>query len=72
MGIRRVAGPIMLVVFVCLMAWLYVSAKTESFGTSPGTLIQLQNSHVPTVGEVEEGGRRYRKQVEHDLAAMTY
>jgi len=73
MGVRRFAGPIMLVVFVCLMAWLYVTSKTEDFGaTSPGTMIQLQNSHVPTEEEVEEGGRKYREQVEHDLAAMTY
>jgi len=73
MGIRRFAGPILLAVFVCLMVWLYVSKRTEAFGaTSPGTMIQLQNSHVPTEEEVEDGGRKYREQVEHDLAAMTY
>ena len=73
MGIRRFAGPILLAVFVCLIVWMYVSSKTEAFGaTSPGTMIQLQNSHVPTEEELEIGGRRYREQIEHDLAAMTY
>ena len=56
-----------------ILAWLYTSFRaTEAFGFSNGTIIQLQTSHVPTVGEVEEGGRQYRKQVEHDLDAMTY
>lgn len=55
------------------IAWFYSSFRaTEAFGFSNGTLIQLQTSHVPTVGEVEEGGKQYRKQVEHDLEAMTY
>lgn len=73
MGIRRFAGPILLVVFLGLMVCFYVSNRTEAFGaTSPGTMIQLSTSHVPTEEEVETGGRRYREQVEHDLAAMTY
>jgi hypothetical protein len=55
------------------LAWFYTSFRaTEAFGFSNGTLIQLQTSHVPTVEEVEEGATRYRKQVEHDLEAMTY
>jgi hypothetical protein len=53
------------------VAWIY-SRTTEPFGFSNGTIIQLQTSHVPTVGEVEEGGKQYRKQVEHDLEAMTF
>ena len=73
MGIRRFAGPILLVVFLCLMLWFYMSSNKEAFGaTSPGTMIQLSTSHVPTEEEVETGGRKYREQVEHDLAAMTY
>jgi hypothetical protein len=56
-----------------VLAWMYTSFRaTEPFGFSNGTIIQLQTSHVPTVEEVEEGGHQYRKQVEHDLNAMTY
>jgi hypothetical protein len=46
MSIRSFAGPILLVVFLCLIAWSYLSTKTEAFGYSPGTIIQLQASHV--------------------------
>ena len=56
MSIRRFAAPILLVVFLCLMAWSYLSSKTEAFGYSPGTIIQLRTSHVPTEEEVEGGG----------------
>lgn len=64
---------ILFVVALGVLAWMYTSFRaTEAFGFSNGTIIQLQTSHVPTVGEMEEGGRGYRKQVEHDLDAMTY
>ena len=52
MGIRRFAGPILLVVFLCLMLWFYLAPKKEAFGFSQGTIIQLQASHVPTISEV--------------------
>jgi hypothetical protein len=71
--VRMVKYHILSVIALGVLAWLYTSFRaTEPFGFSNGTMIQLQTSHVPTVGEVEEGGRRYRKQVEHDLNAMTY
>lgn len=43
---------------------------TEPFGTSPGTLVQLASSHVPT----EEDARymtQYANQVNKDLKDMT-
>lgn len=71
--VRMVKYHILSVIALGVLAGLYTSFRaTEPFGFSNGTMIQLQTSHVPTVGEVEEGGRRYRKQVEHDLDAMTY
>ena len=36
---------------------------TEPFGTSPGTLVQLSSSHVPTQEDVEE----QRQQIIHDM-----
>ena len=62
---------ILFVIALGYLAWFY-SRTTEPFGFSNGTIIQLQTSHVPTVGEIEEGGRKYQRQVEHDLEAMTY
>ena len=35
----------------------------EPFGTSPGTLVQLSSSHVPTQEDAEE----QRQQIIHDM-----
>jgi len=71
--VRLVKYHIVSIIAIGILAWFYSSFRaTEAFGFSNGTIIQLQTSHVPTVGEVEEGGQKYRKQVEHDLEAMTY
>jgi hypothetical protein len=71
--IRLWIAGIIIVSLILGIIYLYNSSRREHFGaTSNGTMIQLQTSHVPTAEEVEEGGRRYRKQVEHDLADMTY
>ena len=72
MGIRRFAGPILLVVFIGLMVWSYISMRAEGFGaTSRGTMIQLKTSHVPTEEDVvswmNEGHR-----VKQELSRMTY
>jgi len=63
---------IIIVSLILGIVHLYNSSGREHFGFSNGTIIQLQTSHVPTVGEVEEGGRKYQRQVEHDLDMMTY
>jgi len=64
---------ILFVIALGYLAWIYSSFRaTEPFGFSNGTIIQLQTSHVPTAEEMEEGGRKYQRQVEHDLEAMTY
>jgi len=44
--------------------------KKEAFGTSPGTMVQLASSHVPTEEDAEEL-RGYARQVNHDLIDMT-
>jgi hypothetical protein len=38
----------------------------EPFGTSPGTLVQLSSSHVPTQEDAEEQ-RALRQQIIHDM-----
>jgi len=68
----RFAGMIMLVVFLCLLCWFYVSKRIEAFGaTSPGTMIQLKTSHVPTENDLE-GWIKEGEQIKRDLASMTY
>lgn len=45
-------------------------AKAEAFWTSPGTLVQLETSHVPTEEDVVEMLRE-RQRVQRDLLDMT-
>jgi hypothetical protein len=44
--------------------------RKEFFGTSPGTMVQLASSHVPTE-EDETALKGYAQQVNHDLMDMT-
>ena len=44
----------------------------ESFGaTSPGTLVQLASSHVPTQADLDYYTNVYPKQVRREIARMT-
>ena len=45
--------------------------KKELFGTSPGTMVQLASSHVPTEEDEEYALKGYAQQVNHDLIDMT-
>ena len=53
-----------LVFLVGVLAW-----RNEPF-TSPGTLVQLSSSHVPTSRDIKNS-ELYVRQVEHDLYDMT-
>ena len=57
------------VLFACLV-WDQVTRRQEAFGMSPGTLVQLSSSHVPTEEDVDELRARNR-QIRHDLIDMT-
>ncbi len=63
---------LLLLTVIMLAIVLYYSRRyrTEAFGMSPGTLVQLQSSHVPT-GEDDDEMKEYVKQVRHDLVDMT-
>jgi hypothetical protein len=43
----------------------------EGFGTSPGTMVQLQTSHVPTAEDVFYYNSIYPKIVRKDITDMT-
>jgi hypothetical protein len=45
--------------------------KKEFFGTSPGTMVQLASSHVPTEKDEYWALKGYAQQVNHDLMDMT-
>lgn len=45
-------------------------ALREAFGMSPGTLVQLASSHVPTEEDADDW-RKYQHQVQRDLIDMT-
>ena len=52
-----------------LLALSYMAI--EPFGTSPGTMVQLSTSHVPTDEDVYFYRFLYPKMVRRDLANMT-
>lgn len=57
------------VLFGCLV-YDQVTRRREAFGMSPGTLVQLSSSHVPTEEDMGELRARNR-QIRHDLIDMT-
>ena len=60
-----------LLVAATLLFVLVAGRFTEGFfGTSPGTLVQLSSSHVPTQEDAAEE-REARRQIARDLIAMT-
>ena len=60
----------MLLLIGCSFLALLRLRRTEAFGFSNGTLVQLATSHVPT--EEDEGlARAELVQINHDLIDMT-
>jgi len=51
---------------------IYLSKKSENFGaTSPGTLVQLASSHVPTKEDLDYYTKTYPKVVRKEVWDMT-
>jgi hypothetical protein len=57
---------IVLLVAATLLFVIVAGRFVEPFGTSPGTLVQLSSSHVPTQEDVDEE-RALRQQIIHDM-----
>ena len=55
---------------VALLVVLFVSVKKDGF-TSPGTMVQLATSHVPTEEDVYYMKKVYPEIVKRDLINMT-
>ena len=56
---------------VVLILLALKTLKTEGFGTSPGTMVQLQTSHVPTVEDAYYYKYVYPKLVRKEIYNMT-
>lgn len=62
---------VLLVGLSLLILAILVLPHTEGFGTSPGTLVQLATSHVPTEEDEDYIRYVYPRMVNRDLFEMT-
>jgi hypothetical protein len=60
----------LLLVFVSIIV-MGVLFRTQEPFTSPGTMVQLATSHVPTQEDVDYYRKIYPKMVRHDLIDLT-
>lgn len=65
------ATCVFLLALTILVLALIVLPRTEGFGTSPGTLVQLTTSHVPTQEDEDYLRYVYPRIVNRDLFEMT-
>ena len=61
---------ILFVVFLVVLLGAYLFLKKEGF-TSPGTMVQLASSHVPTREDEDYLRYVYPREVRHDLIDLT-
>jgi hypothetical protein len=71
MKLRQSWKVALLFLALLIMYQWYILKNTESFGTSPGTMVQLQTSHVPTGEDVDFYTRVYPKMVRREITDMT-
>jgi hypothetical protein len=64
-----------LILAMLMLVFIYAATNVlqkEGFGaTSPGTLVQLMSSHVPTQSDLDYYKNVYPKQVRGEIARMT-
>lgn len=61
----------LLISVVAILVIVWIASTKKSGFTSPGTMVQLATSHVPTQEDVDYYRYIYPKMVRHDLADMT-
>jgi hypothetical protein len=66
----NIALVFFVIIALLLVFFVYSTNYKEAFGTSPGTLVQLSASHVPT-SEDESEERVQRELVSRDIHDMT-
>jgi hypothetical protein len=63
---------IIFMIIILISISIYLSQKKELFGsTSPGTLVQLASSHVPTQEDLDYYTKVYPKVVRKEITDMT-
>ena len=67
---RKVIDFLPIAVFIAIIIAYNFYIK-EGFGTSPGTMVQLQTSHVPTAEDVFFYNSLYPKIVRRDIIGLT-
>ncbi|NDB82924.1 MAG: hypothetical protein EB127_09325 [Alphaproteobacteria bacterium] len=71
----RILLTLVIIAAILLFAFLVrdriYGKQKELFGTSPGTMVQLATSHVPTEEDEYWALKGYAQQVNHDLVDMT-
>ena len=69
---RKFLLPVTMAIFGLLLLFcLYNCNRYESFGTSPGTMTQLQTSHVPTEEDYQFYKNDYPKIVRREVTGLT-
>ncbi len=67
----RIKYALGITLFVLLLAvYFFNNVKMEAFGMSPGTLVQLSSSHVPTEEDIYQV-KAENERVKRDIANMT-
>ena len=65
-------GPILILLLAFTLAGYLITYKLhEAFGTSPGTMVQLQTSHVPTEEDYNFYRNVYPKMVRREITELT-
>jgi hypothetical protein len=57
--------------FMSVVLLLILFKRIDGFGTSPGTMVQLSTSHVPTEEDLYYYRHVYPKQVQKEIRNMT-
>ena len=67
----RIGAAIILLLALGLTGYLVTYNLREAFGTSPGTMVQLQTSHVPTEEDYHFYRDVYPKMVRREITELT-
>jgi hypothetical protein len=69
---KNLKNPYILLAIIALVTLLFITKQKEGFGsTSPGTMVQLQTSHVPTEEDEYYWKNIYPKIVRKEIYDLT-
>lgn len=69
---KQILNTLILLIILLVLCILSIYCYREGFGaTSPGTMVQLSTSHVPTQEDVEYYTKEYPKVVRKEIKNLT-